>query len=526
MTERNEDYQYNSCISRGICSINPRISALQTVLVLYLRMFAKFGLKLESKKLIPERIKDFILNTISVTIYNPEFNEDSFITIINNFRNILPLTIEEYYKHNEDLGDENLLEKGKANKLYEETKEIISAIQFGEKKFNEEQKSLSTETRDLYNITLIILKSLSINILDLKSFEKNFDIGFSTILKLLNLINIKEESISKIRTAIQKAAKIDNELMNLIRNTQNEHYGEQNIAEVSFSTIPNKAVLVVGSNIRELEIILENLKEQNIDIYTHDEMMLAHTFPKFSEYKRLKGQFGQGIENCLLDFATFPGPIILTKHSLHNIENLYRGRLFTTDLIVPKGVIKIDDNNFKDVIEATKTSRGFRNGKQCETITIGYNKNDTFEQIKKALNGNKYDYVFIIGLDDYSLEQKTYFEKLIKLSPDNVLIISFSYKLERNNLIHINACFDSHSIMQIFEIIKDFDKEVVIFMPKCNRNTLSQVIYLSDFNKTKIYLGKCIPILLNPTLMKTLNSEFKIKNITSAKKDLENILKK
>jgi hydroxylamine reductase (hybrid-cluster protein) len=62
-------------------------------------------------------------------------------------------------------------------------------------------------------------------------------------------------------------------------------------------------------------------------------MMLAHTFPKFSEYKRLKGQYGQGLENCLLDFATFPGPIILTAHSLHNIENFYRGRLFTTDYI-------------------------------------------------------------------------------------------------------------------------------------------------------------------------------------------------
>ena len=30
---------------------------------------------------------------------------------------------------------------------------------------------------------------------------------------------------------------------------------------------------------------------EDIDVYTHDDMMLAHTFPKFSEYKRLKGQF-------------------------------------------------------------------------------------------------------------------------------------------------------------------------------------------------------------------------------------------
>ena len=73
--EFNEYYQYNSCISRGICSLNPRISSLQTVLVLYLRLFAKYAQGLDLEK----SIKNFLLNTISITIYNPEFNENSFI---------------------------------------------------------------------------------------------------------------------------------------------------------------------------------------------------------------------------------------------------------------------------------------------------------------------------------------------------------------------------------------------------------------------------------------------------------------
>ena len=100
-----------------------------------------------------------------------------------------------------------------------------------------------------------------------------------------------------------------------------------------------------------------------------NDMMLAHTFPKFSTYQHLRGQYGQGIENCLLDFATFPGPIILTKHSLHNIENFYRGRLFTTDYTSsPKGIIKIENNDFSDIIDSAKKSKGFKTGKQCETV--------------------------------------------------------------------------------------------------------------------------------------------------------------
>ena len=58
--------------------------------------------------------------------------------------------------------------------------------------------------------------------------------------------------------------------MHLVRLAQEERYGKMQEAEVSFSTVPSKAVLVVGSNIRELETILEALKNTEIDVYTHD----------------------------------------------------------------------------------------------------------------------------------------------------------------------------------------------------------------------------------------------------------------
>ncbi len=67
-------------------------------------------------------------------------------------------------------------------------------------------------------------------------------------------------------------------------------------------------------------------------------------------------------------FCNLPGAIILTKHSLHNIENLYRGLLFTTDYTCPKGVIQIKDNDFSKVIEAAENAKGFKTGKQCESV--------------------------------------------------------------------------------------------------------------------------------------------------------------
>lgn len=514
-----EEYQYDSCVSHGLCSINPRTSALQTVLVLYLRQFAKYALNLD----IDNDTRDFILNTIAITIYNSEFNETSFNFAVEKFREILPKIMGEYFEKNPD--DNMKLEQDKALELFRETYNIIPAIQYGEKIFNRAIENLETNIRDLYNIALVILKSMSINLLDLESFDKKHNDSFSVILKILSLINIENIDLENLKKEIFHASKTDITLMKLLREAQEERYGKQCEREVSYSTTPGKAVLVVGSNIRELETILESLQNHKIDVYTHDEMILAHTFPKFSTYPHLKGQYGQGIESCLLDFATFPGPIILTKYSLHNIENFYRGRLFTTDYTLnPKGIIKIENNDFSQVIETAEKTKGFKRGKQCETVTIGFNFEETISKIKEKIETKNYKKIFIIGLDGYSLEQKTYFEKLIKLAPKSVLIISGSYNIEQENLIHINTCYDSYSFIRIYESISKVDLPITFFVPKCEKGSVSQMVYLSEQNNVSVYVGKCTPIILNPSLMNTMQDIFAIKSITNSKKDLEQIL--
>lgn len=514
-----EEYQYDSCTSHGLCSINPRTSALQTVLVLYLRQFAQFALKLN----IDDNTQDFILNTIAITIHNSEFNETSFNFAVEQFRDILPKIMGEYYEKNPDNNMKE--EQDKTLELFRETYNIVPAIQYGEKIFNRAIEKLETNIRDLYNIALVILKSMSINLLDLETFDKQYNDGFSVILKILSLINIENIDLENLKKEILYASETDITLMKLLREAQEERYGKQKESEVSYSTTPGKAVLVVGSNIRELETILESLQNHQIDIYTHDEMIVAHTFPKFSTYPHLKGQYGQGIESCLLDFATFPGPIILTKYSLHNIENFYRGRLFTTDYTLnPKGIIKIENNDFSQIIETAEKTKGFKKGKQCETVTIGFNFDETVSKIKEKISSENYKRIFIIGLDGYSLEQKAYFEKLTKLTPKSVLIISGSYNIEQENIIHINTCYDNYSYIRILESLSIENLPITYFVPKCDRNSVSQMLYLSTKKNVQVYVGKCTPIILNPSLMNTMQEVFSIKNITNSKKDLEQIL--
>ena len=66
--------------------------------------------------------------------------------------------------------------------------------------------------------------------------------------------------------------------------------------------------------------------------------------------------------------------------------------------------------------------------------------------------------------------------------------------------------------------------KTTIFVPKCERNTISQMLYLSHFDNIHLFVGKCTPVVLNPSLLATLQETFDIYGISTSKKDLEQIL--
>ena len=523
-----EDFQYDSCVSRGLCSINPRTSALQGVLLLYLKLSAKYMLKLYKENLIDESAKQLILNTIAITVSNPEFTESSFVSTVVNFKKELPKIIETYNEKygTNDFEEESLL----ASELFRDSEDIIEAIRYGERTFRKAVESVPAQIRDLYQIMLVIAKSLSINLLDLESFEKNYTDAFITILTLLDSINTEERDTQKLINSIYDAAKVDNQLMRLLRDAQEERYGKQTANDVSYTTTPSKAALVVGSNIRELETVLEALKDEEIDVYTHDDMMLAHTFPKFSQYEKLKGQYGQGLENCLLDFATFPGSILLTKNARTNNEYLYRGRLFSNDYIVPSGVIKIENDDYTPVIETTLMAKGFSKGKIKDNTVIGYNENEIsekFDKIIEKLNSNSLKKLYIIGLDAHSENQKEYFHEFFSKLHENEFAISFGYESKKDNVLTINignyVPLATNILKKLFDRYSITSDKIVFFFTTCDVMTISSIVTLSSLEAKNIYMAQCPPTLVNPSVYETFNKTFKINTTTTAKEDLQKI---
>lgn len=514
--EFHTEYQYDRCTSRGICSINPTTSSLQEVILLYLRHAAYYGLQFEKKGIKNKIIRNLILNTLSILSSNYEISERNFEIINSAFQKELPVILKEY---KESFDNKQLLE---TEKLLNSAKTINEYIRFGEKEFNKRIRNMEAKDRNLYRILFILTKSLCVNILTYESFGQDAEEEILSAFVVLDLLNSVQKNRENIKEFISNIAKKDCELMKNIRLIQEKEYGKQEECEVSFSTQKSKAVLVVGTNLKELEKILDEFQEKDIDIYTHDNMILAHTFPKLRKYKNLKGQFGQGMENCLLDFSTFPGPIILTRNSLFNIENLYRGRLFTTDFAYSKGVIPIKNNDFSGVIISAEESKGFKTGKTCPKEKIGFSLESALNTINKKLENKNFEQIILIGIDGYSIEEKEYFKTLLQRIPQNILIISLSCCQSKDNIICLNASFDNTSMIRLTEeITKITKKKMTLFFPYSDRHTLSSILYLSRINTNKTFVGKWNQTIINPNIMKGLKEDFNILELSTPKNDLD-----
>ena len=519
----NEDYRYDSCISKGICSINPRTSSLREVLVMYLKLLAFYTLHLKHLGVKNKATEDIILNTMSGLMSNLESGNREFYRTLVNLKSII---IESITTYKQICKTKNIpLQEVKTNIKLNKTMEIAELIRMGEKEFSGKLKSVSEEKRTLYEIIFLVLKSICINLVELKSYGETDKYGYTEILYLLNTINFPELSKRILLKKIDIAVKTDYSLTQKLYEIRIKNFGEQTETNISYTTTSGKAILVAGTNIQELKNVLDATKDIDVDIYTHGEMILAYTYPKFREYPQLKGQFGKGIEHCLLDFATFPGAILIAKHSLENIEYLYRGRLYTTDNFVPQGVIQIKDNNYAPLINSAFSAKGFKHGKEKPSVRFGCSQSELKTKIDYLIKNIKnYKNIIILGTEILTTEQQTYYNKLLKIIPDNYAVISLSEFSHRKNFININSAPDFYMIYRIWDMLKPYTKnngtEVCLFLAKCDKHTISNIINLKKKGIDKIFLSKCTPIMLNPPLTKALTELYEIQPTTTADKDI------
>lgn len=516
------NFEYNDCIARGACSVSPAVSSIHEVMLILLRQVAYYLLKLKNYGITKEEIVRELIYQVAFIDAAKDFSEVQILTIFSkHYRNLIELR-KEYLQtcklHEDQCHDIRHLLK------FSSKTSLSYIMKKGDKEFINKYKKLSSSQKTGAEILSAIMKSVCVNLIRLYEFECSCEFASDNVLEALNIFNSTKIYTDTITKYTEILSKIDIELLKMLKQAQENTFGAIAEVSVSTSTIPNKAILVSGSNLKDLKNVLEYVKNTEIDVYTNGNLLIAHAYPHLKSYKNLKGHFGSGTFSTILDFATFPGAILLTKNEAQNIEYLYRGRLFTTDDIAPKGVVKIVDNNFSPLVDSALQAKGFAKGQNRESITIGIDMQELEKFINK-INSADYEKLLIIGNSNLSLNINDYLKKLFSIIPDNWYAISFSYNPELDNVFSINLCNDYAQIygvlQKLFEKIPYDSNKLVFFFTKCDINSFSGIINLKNEGVKNIFLSDCPPMLINPSVLSAFNKEYKIKQISTPDSDLK-----
>jgi hydroxylamine reductase len=314
---------------------------------------------------------------------------------------------------------------------------------------------------------------------------------------------------------------------------------------VRVEPVKGKAILVSGHDLKDLEELLIQTEGKGINIYTHGEMLPAHGYPGLKRFPHLVGNYGGAWQDQKVEFAKFPGAILMTTNCIQEPQENYFGRIFTSGFVGWPGVRHIADGDFTPVIEAALEAPGFEEDGAAKTILTGFGRNAVLsvaDQVVGAVKSGAIRHFFLIGGCDGARSGRDYYTDLAESVPKDCVIMTLACGKYRFNklefgdiagiprLLDIGQCNDAYSAIQIAVALSNAfgcgvnDLPLSIVLSWYEQKAVAILLTLLHLGIRNIRLGPTLPAFVTPNILNVLVEKFNLMPISTVEKDLKSIL--
>ena len=363
------------------------------------------------------------------------------------------------------------------------------------------------------------------------------------------LLDFLASDPSDIDTLLGKALDVGHlnlKVMELLNDANTGKFGTPEPTQVRVTAVKGKAILVSGHDMGDLEALLEQTKGKGINIYTHGEMLPAHSYPKLKAYPHLVGNYGGAWQDQQTEFAEFPGPILMTSNCIIEPSAQYRQRIFTAGPVGWPGVRHLESHAFGPLIDAALGLPGFKDDQPAQTITIGFGKDTVLgvaDQVIAAVKGGDIRHFFLIGGCDGAMPGRNYYTDFATSAPQDTVIMTLGcnkYRFNKHDfgtiggiprLLDIGQCNDTHSAIKIAGALAGaFDCSVndlplSLVVSWFEQKAAAVLLSLLALGIRNITLGPSLPAFITPKVLAVLVDAFAIKPITTVENDMAMALK-
>ena len=306
--------------------------------------------------------------------------------------------------------------------------------------------------------------------------------------------------------------------------------------------VKGKAILVSGHDLKDLHAILEATKDKGINVYTHGEVLPAHSYPKLKAYPHLVGNYGGAWQEQQREFAEFPGPIVMTSNCLIEPQPRYRGRIFTSGPVGWAGVRHIESDNFGQVVQAALALPGFAEDAPEETITVGFGRDAVLSVADKVVDAVKTGAIrhfFLVGGCDGAASGRNYYTDFAEHAPQDTVVLTLGcgkYRFNRHDfgtidglprLLDIGQCNDAYSAIVVASKLAEAfgvgvnELPLSLIVSSFEQKAAAVLLTLLALGVRNVRLGPTLPAFLTPALVSVLVEKFGVRPIGDAKADIE-----
>ena len=503
------------CVKTGVCGKQPETAALQADTANYQDevIGALIGLaQAVQAGTATDRTDELMLKGLFTTITNVNFNNETILQIKND------------------------IEKEKA---------AVSTTHFADYDMAELWRA-GEDVRSLKSLILFGLKGMAAYAYHARALGKTDPAVNRYFYEALAALG-EEKSPDDLLKLVLKTGEVNLACMALLDAANTEAYGDPVPVTVPLTIEKGPFIVVSGHDLHDLKLLLEQTEGKGVNIYTHGEMLPAHGYPELRKFKHLVGNYGSGWQNQQVEFARFPGPIVMTSNCIIDpTVGAYDDRIWTRSIVGWPGVRHLDGDDFSAVITQAQQMAGFPYSEIPHLITVGFGRQTLLgaaDTLIDLVSREKLRHIFLLGGCDGARGERHYFTDFATSVPDDCLILTLACGKYRFNklefgdieglprLVDAGQCNDAYSAIILAVTLAEKlgcgvnDLPLSMVLSWYEQKAVCILLTLLYLGIRNIRLGPTLPAFVSPNVLNYLVENFGIAPITTPEEDLKQLLK-
>lgn len=526
-----ETARNTGCTVRGVCGKVENVAALQDLLIYTLKGISEIVIKDHVATELCGSLNSDVIESLFMTITNANFDEEAFESQIKKM-----IVARDGIRQSRDgLSDASTFRVSSRESMIEKAQSV---------------GVLSTDNEDIRSLRELIIYGLK----GMAAYTEHAErIGFrdrdifSFVYEALAATLNDQLSVDDLVALTIKTGEYGVNAMALLDQANTTRFGNPEITTVNLGVRENPAILISGHDLVDLEQLLEQTKDQGVDVYTHSEMLPAHYYPVLNKYDHLVGNYGNAWWKQLEEFESFHGPILFTTNCIVPPRNPeIQARIFTTGAAGFPGCKHIlsDDKGLKDFSEIIELAKTLAPPEQIESGTIvgGFAHNQVImlaDKIVEAVKSGAIKKFFVMGGCDGRMKSREYYSNFAQaLPPDTVILTAGCAKYRYNKLplgdiggiprvLDAGQCNDSYSLAvialklkELFELEDINDLPIAFNIAWYEQKAIIVLLALLSLGIKNIHLGPTLPAFLSPNVATVLVEKFGIAPIGTVEDDV------